>query len=313
MISLAHELSTHLNDWSDLSQCISAYGAYVALWALLSAMTVYRREISCNRSYHEDEEPSENNETNAKRLSARKTSTMIKSDEAELMAEELLEGAGMYCSGRPFLNFAQKMGWGFYEYDHGNKECKRDDSLSPEELLEHVGNYASPEPILSAIAFFMIWKKTEVFEYFSIPSSPPSSLPSQKNYGSDPFHRGMPHDVHVQIASFLHPRDVCTLACVSNAYNTITHDPSNLTSAAIWKTLWQRDYAWIVFKWKLGKLAFERSNCTEWSYNKDFYFLFAQSYLDYVLAGQNTFKSCLVGIHSNIYDISGFLFSHPGE
>lgn len=313
MISLAHELSTLLNDWNDLSQCISAYGAYVALWAVLSAMTVYRREISCNRSYHEDEEPSENNETNAKRLSARKTSTMIKSDEAELMAEELLEGAGMYCSGKPFLNFAQKMGWGFYEYDKGNKESKRDDSLSPEELLDHVGNYASPEPILFAIAVFMIWKKTEVFEYFSTPSSPPSSLPSQKHYGSDPFHRGMPHDVHVQIASFLHPRDVCTLACVSKAYNTITHDPSNLTSAAIWKTLWQRDYAWIVFKWKLGKLAFERSNCTEWSYNKDFYFLFAQSYLDYVLAGQNTFKSCLVGIHSNIYDISGFLFSHPGS
>ena len=136
MISLAHELSTHLNDWNDLSQCISAYGAYVALWAVLSAMTVYRREISCNRAYHEDEEPSENNETNAKRLSGRQTSTMIKSDEAELMAEELLEGAGMYCSGRPLLNFAQKMGWGFDEYDNANKESERDGSLSPEELLD---------------------------------------------------------------------------------------------------------------------------------------------------------------------------------
>ena len=321
MISLAHDLSTHLNDWQEFSQCISAYGAYVALWAVLSAVTVYRREISCNRSYHEDDEGGNENGTNDnKNLSSgvldKSTTVFVKSEETELLAEELLEGAGLYCSGRPIFNFAELISWarhlGLYGCDKGNEETQSNDLLTPEELLERAGNYAYPEPILATISFFMIWKKTEPLKSLSSPLSPPSSL-SHKNYGSDPFMRGMPPDVHVQIASFLHPRDVVKLACVSKAYNSITHNPNNLTSAAIWKTLWHRDYAWIVFKWKVGKLAFDRSSCTQWSYSKDFYFLFGQSYIDYVLAGHNTFTSCLVGIHSNIYDISVFLFSHPGE
>ena len=319
MIFLAQELSIHLNDWDEVSRCISAYGAYVALWAVLSAVTVYRREISCNRSYHEDEEEESDNygtninKTPSSEVPGRTANAFTKTDELELMAEKLLEGAGLYCSGKPILKFVEKLLLGFDGFVCGKKETPSGDFLSPEELLEHVGNYASPEPILAAIASLMIWKKTEALESLSSPLAPPSSVPQKMNYGSDPFMRELPPDVHVQIASFLHPRDVCKLACVSKAYNDITHDPNNLTSTAIWKTLWHRDFAWVVFKWKVGKLAFERSNCTQWSYNKDFYFLFGQSYLDYVLAGQNTFNSCLVGIHSNIYDISSFLFEHPGK
>lgn len=319
-MSLSHQLSTHLNDWHKLSQCISTYAAYVALWAVLSAMTVYRREISCNRSYHkDDEDETVMNGAGLEKISSTGTvssaTTTNTTNETELMAEELLEGAGMYCSGRPILNFAELLSLGFDDYDNTDTENSAND-MSPEDLLERVGNYASPEPILATIAYFRIWRKTDRIKSVSSPLSPQQPAPSilpQKNYGSDPLNRGMPPDVHVQIASFLHPRDVVNLACVSKAYNNITHDPNNLTCAAIWKTLWHRDYAWIVFKWKVGKIAFKRSNCTKWSYNKDFYFLFGQSYLDYVLAGHNTFSSCLVGIHSNIYDISLFLFSHPGK
>lgn len=322
MASLGYESSIRLNDWNNIFHFISAYGAYVALWAVLSAVTVYRREISCNRSYHKDDEESNHNHNetiDAYSLNVgvpvNSSSTSSENEETELMAEELLEGAGLYCSGRPFLSFAEllRLGW-FDGYDYGDKETPTD-QLTPEDLLDRVGNYASPEPILATIAFFMIWNKTGVTEGLKTLSSPSPSSSSlnNKNYGSDPLRRGLPPDVHVHIASFLHPRDVVTLACVSKAYNTITHDANNLTSVAIWKTLWHRDYAWIVLKWKIGKLALERSNCTEWSYSKDFYFLFGHSYLDYVLAGHNTFQSCLVGIHSNIYNITPFLFSHPGE
>jgi len=307
--------------WHKVFQYITAYGAYVALWAVLSAVTVYRREISCNRSYHkdDDEEESGNNRTKGdKILSVRvpdnNTKTCSENDETELMAEQLLEGAGLYCSGRPILNFAELLWSGFDCYDNGKKDATMN-NLTPEDLLVQVCNYASPEQILAAIAFFMIGKKTEVtdgLKPLSSPLSVSSSFPL-KNYGCDPLMRGMPPDVHVQIASFLHPRDVVTLACVSKAYHNITHDSNNMTSVAIWKTLWHRDYAWIVFKWNIGKLALKRSNCKRWSYSKDFYFLFGQSYLDYVLAGHNTFSSCLVGIHSNIYDITPFLFSHPGS
>eukprot|EP00535_Pseudo-nitzschia_heimii_P006875 CAMPEP_0197187944 /NCGR_PEP_ID=MMETSP1423-20130617/16887_1 /TAXON_ID=476441 /ORGANISM="Pseudo-nitzschia heimii, Strain UNC1101" /LENGTH=477 /DNA_ID=CAMNT_0042639661 /DNA_START=253 /DNA_END=1686 /DNA_ORIENTATION=- len=307
-----------LHDLNKTFHYISAYALYVALWALLSAVTLYRREISCNRLYHEDDQDEtnkdaiEDNSNWSAWVSGNKSSRA--NDEIEIMAEELLEGAGLYCSGRPILNFAELLLLGFGNYHEGEKNSISK-NLTPEDLLDRVGNYASPEPILATIACFRIWKKTEVREELKPLSSPLSSslLFSNEDCGCDPLMRNMPPDVHVQIASFLHPREVVTLACVSKAYYNIIHDSNNTASAALWKTLWLRDYAWIVFKWKIGKLAFERSNCAQWCYNKDFYFLFGQSYLDYVLAGHNTFDSCLVGIHSHIYNITPFLFRHPGS
>lgn len=320
-MSLGEDLSTRLHDWHNVFQYVSAYGPYIALWAVLSAVTIYRREISCNRSYHEDDEKDNDSESdndaaeenNNLNVWVSTKETCSTNDETELMAEDLLDGAGLYCSGRPILNFAEILWHGFCNKDKGEKHSKVDD-YTPEDLLDRVSSYASPEPILATIAS-LIWKKTESTEGLKRLTSPLSSSMSflHENYGCDPLMKGLPPDIHVHIASFLHPRDVVRLACVSKAYFNITHDSNNITSAAIWKTLWNRDYAWIVLKWKIGKLALERSNCTKWSYNKDFYFLFGQSYLDYVLAGHNTFESCLVGIHSHIYDITPFLFSHPGS
>mmetsp|Transcript_7925 Transcript_7925/g.19131 ORF Transcript_7925/g.19131 Transcript_7925/m.19131 type:complete len:472 (+) Transcript_7925:121-1536(+) len=294
-----------LNDWQCIYEYISIYGAHIALWPILSAMTVYRREISCNRSYHEDEDESEHTRTkDDNTLVSRESGNQ--NAEKELMTEELLDGAGLYCSGRPLLSFAELLWLGFDGYESDDMETTVCD-LTPEDLLDRVGNYAYPEPLLATLSFFSIWKKT-----LAAKVSQPSSF-LHENHGCDPLSRNIPPDVHVHIASFLDPRDVVNLACVSKAYHAITHDPNNTTSAAIWKTLWHRDYAWVVFRWKIGKQAFERSNCRQWSYSKEFYFLFGQSYLDYVLTGHNTMDSCLVGIHSNIYNITPFLFSHPGS
>lgn len=324
-MSSAHGLSMYLKDWDQCYDYISAYGGHIALWAILSAVTVYRREISCNRSYHEDDED-EDTITNYEaspmaRISCDKVTTVpIDNDQKELMTEKILEGAGLYCSGMPLLNFAALLRLGFDGYgDCGTSKKATFNDLSPEDLLDRVGTYSSSEPFMATIAFFTIWKKAQEYkrlEPLSSPSSSSSSLPSgrYRNHGCDPLENNLPPDVHVHIASFLHPRDVVTLSCVSKAYHTITSDPNNSTSAAVWKTLWHRDYAWIVFRWNIGKQAFQRSECKQqWAYSKDFYFLFGQSYLDYVLAGHNTLQSCLVGIHSHIYDITPFLFRHPGS
>jgi len=323
-MSSAHGSSINLKDFDFIYEYISEYGAHIALWVILSGVTVYRREISCNRSYHkDDEEEMEDNRikdeksSTARRISGDKVTISIDNEEPDLITEKLSEGgAGLYRSGQPILNFAALFWLGFGGCGNGNKKTTTLNDLSPEDLLDRVGNYASPDPIMAAIAVFMIWMKTQGLEKQE-PLSSPSSLSSSlsfryRNHGCDPLWKDLPPDVHVHIASFLHPRDVLTLSCVSNAYHSIIDDPKNMTSAAVWKTLWERDYAWIVFKWKIGKQALERSNCKQWVFSKDFYFLFGQSYLDYVLAGHNTFQSCLVGIHSNIYDITPFLFSHPG-
>lgn len=314
-MSEGYECSIHLSDWHNIFQYISAYGAYVALWAVLSAVTFYRREISCNRSYHtDDDEGSYNSGPQRDKILSSDSSAYSYGDEKELMAEQLLEGAGLYCSSRPIMHLLALFWLGS---DGSDTDKKTTEHSSPEDLLESAGKYVSLEPILAAIAFLMIWKKAERVKGLkplssSLSSFSSSSFPNQ-NYGCDPLDKGLPPDVHVQIASFLHPRDVVTLACVSKAYHNITHDSKSMTASAIWKTLWHRDFAWIVLKWKIGKLALKRSNCKQWKYSKEFYFLFAQSYLDYVLAGHNTLDSCLVGIHSNIYNITPFLFSHPGK
>lgn len=45
---------------------------------------------------------------------------------------------------------------------------------------------------------------------------------------------------------------------------------------------------------------------------KYFYFSFLETYLDYVLAGQNTPELCLLGMHGHIFDFTQFAEHHPG-
>ena len=46
---------------------------------------------------------------------------------------------------------------------------------------------------------------------------------------------------------------------------------------------------------------------------KNLYFSFAAGWVDYTLAGQNTFERCLVGLHGHVFDISDFVEGHPGS
>jgi len=108
---------------------------------------------------------------------------------------------------------------------------------------------------------------------------------------------------------------------VNRSTNRMVDRPTNETSVAIWKCLWERDFAWIVRSWDIGKAAMERSgggaeeekSSSFGLFGKEFYFRFGLSWQNYVLAGQNTYDQCLVGLHGHIYDLSLFLVSHPGS
>jgi len=209
---------------------LSAYGVHVALCTILSAVTAYRREISCNRSYHKDDDddnddvvdvdvddyddcgireekssddnPSSNNNNSnnsnnrtkddcttiailADNDNDNKNTTIFNVDERkELMTEQLLDGAGMYCSGKPIMNFAELLWLGleYYDYIVDKNENEKDGSstlnnLTPENLLNRVGNYASfPEPIMATIALFVLWKKTAKKRSMQLLTSPLPSL-----------------------------------------------------------------------------------------------------------------------------------------
>ncbi|KAG7364628.1 cytochrome b5-like heme/steroid binding domain containing protein [Nitzschia inconspicua] len=321
-------LSSYMEDWEGFYQYLSEYGFHITLWAVLSAVTIYRREMSVNRFYHEDDELVQDGQreynNNPEILSSSPAShssaclptspesrriSELRDEEQEIETEELLEGAAMYSSPlKPMLNLASLASLWMDSFPGDDEEpslkmMKTD--MTATDLLERVGSYASGEPIAAAIAVFCPAKRTKV-----VAGQP---LPLAVDVGLDPFTKNLPPDVHVHIVSFLHPRDVVKLPCVSKKYRNIIDDPNNLTCSSVWQTLWKRDYEWIVKDWDIGRLAFQRSNVTQWAYNKDFYFRFGQAYLNYVLAGMNTHDHCLAGIHGNIYDLTSFLHIHPGS
>jgi cytochrome b involved in lipid metabolism len=345
--------------WQDFCACMSLYGPQLFVLTCLSAMTIYRREMSCNRVFHQpvleveeeevfDEYFNEDDEKKNHLLEAvRETET-----------EELLDGAGMYYSGAPLLTMASiwVSCFGRDEDDDGDEEeehqqlHKRDETtkkekalwkedVTPTDLLDRVGNYYSGEP-LWAVVQLLLWSPAippPVPISFSRSSSGTSSCSmsscgtvedqlclqyqtqeEQQLQQQGPFSQRLPPDVHVQIASFLHPKDLVAMSCVSKSFHEVVDQGE--TAAAIWKTLWRRDYAWIIYAWDVGQRALQRSQSLSSKedveavvYDKDFYFQFGQAYLDYILAGQNTANRCLVSLHSNIYDITDFSDLHPGS
>lgn len=274
-------------EWAELQDYVAVYGMHLLLGFLLIAVTVFRREMSCNRVFHEEEEEKSV-------LSSPEQSYM--SDAMEEEAEGLLESAGNFCSCQPIVHLASVWMDSIPDKDDEEPAMRLlHHNVTPTDLLDRVGNFYSGEPIVHYAAHFLQEK-----------SVPHVCVGEQY----DPFTNVLPPDVHVHITSFLHPRDILALSGVSRAYRAVV-DESN-TSKAIWRTLFERDYAWVLSRWAPGKEAMRRS-CRSLRIDKDFYFRFGETYLDYVLAANNVKSRCLVGLHCHVYDITTFLDTHPGS
>eukprot|EP00538_Stauroneis_constricta_P004868 CAMPEP_0119553166 /NCGR_PEP_ID=MMETSP1352-20130426/5978_1 /TAXON_ID=265584 /ORGANISM="Stauroneis constricta, Strain CCMP1120" /LENGTH=462 /DNA_ID=CAMNT_0007599521 /DNA_START=335 /DNA_END=1719 /DNA_ORIENTATION=+ len=305
----------------DLYECASTYGIQIIAFILLSAMAVYRREMSCNRVFHQDgiqnnEDDNDDDDNDEYSSSSNDLEgSADDSDDDEYERDEMLDAAGMYCSGAPFIALAQA--WCERKRQkrlrrHASNVTRIDSNCcggstrppakvpTPETLFDCVEHYYSTEPFWAAAAWLAIkHARTQL-----------QSMAGIKMPSSCPYSRRLPTDVHTHIASFLHPRDVVKLACVSRSYRGVIDRGE--VSMAIWKTLWERDYGWVLSDMDIGKEAVKRSNALP-AFSKQFYFRFGQTYLNYVLAGQNSPERCLVGLHSNIYDITPFLHLHPGS
>jgi hypothetical protein len=342
MASFPTALIESYDDWEGVYTIMSLYGVHIVIGTLLYAVTFFRREMSCNRVFHEEEDEQSD------------ASSLMKSDSfdgndddddgiLEMETEELLDRAGLYCSGQPIFSFASQWLMCFPGESTNHDDdieptskllfCEPED-MTPSELLDRAGNFCSGEPLLAAHMALCLLLSSKTKEEQKKTKGGTSSTSTdqqqqqQQEYDQyDPFTNDLPPDVHVHIASFLHPKDVVTLSCVSKSYRRIVNDDddsstteltttsASLTSRAIWKTLWQRDYAWIVEDWHVGQAALLRSNPSHANLcvDKEFYFSFGYGYMNYLLAGQNTAQQCLVGLHSHIYDITHFLDAHPGS
>jgi hypothetical protein len=271
----------------------SLYGPQIVLIATLSAITVYRREMSCNHCY-----APERSETS----SGQDTEWNDEWNEAE--AEVLLDGVGLYCSGASLQPIVLRVCAFLRETE--NCLSHAPDSVPTEDLLEMAGMFLSGEPLASAL--------------MGVSKAPPKSLPacpsllgSKESHvpESQLFANSLPPDLLMDVCTFLEPVDVVRLSCVDHTSRAVTGH------AALWKALWERDYGWSIHQTVPGRAAWERSAATAtqpaMAYDQEFYFYFGLAFCDYITAGQNRVDSCLVSLGGAIYDMTSFVLQHPGS
>jgi Cytochrome b5-like Heme/Steroid binding domain len=287
----------------------------------LVAITIFRREISCNHCYADEKRSGSESSSRTSHSTSQSEAAMSWETASPGTDSSFLEAAGN-CYSRAYykaafvLNILQmvlpkatvKALWKSVSswWNLANEFQRLDEMLDGAELW----SVYSPPPVINVV----------------VPEHPaPDTLICFSSLF--PVVKELPLDPTVLIFSFLHPKDVLTVASVNKHANEIVSNRNHEVSKALWKKLWYRDYAWVTTAWQVGRTALERSmemwsrtdlmaedaSLSDVSFHRDFYFDFGIAYLDYVLAGQCTEKSCLVGLGGHIYDMTSFLGQHPGS
>ncbi|CAB9505392.1 b5 type B [Seminavis robusta] len=296
----------HYDFGLEISQAVCSY-AQLYIWPLvlmgiLSVVTVYRREMSCNRVYYlQDGDPNNNcsrEGDNHQSAADNGTSTISRRAASRLSWLQFDRGAD------PEVEQALLAGRAAAQAKRSARATNSErTALKWSRKVNMVaGRLAAtlPQTIRTRLA-------ESSFNFFPIHKG------RRRVTNTTPLHpENFPSDVQVNIFSFLHPQDVARFACVSRASKELI-DGQGPTTKALWKTLWQRDYGWLIQSWDVGRITFQRSNVTDPPFGKDFYFRFGLCHLDYLLAGFNSPERCLIGLHGCIFDITDFFTSHPGS
>jgi hypothetical protein len=345
----------------------------VVVGIALGLLTVYRRELSCNRDYHPDEynETLWNSEHGsmherggdtgdspplrddhdassiARVISRRKSSSSLLTDldedrrEMDVISnknkedptEELLESAGFFLSGGPFLHMAiavfhhlvlasfigtqssvSSMLRGFtattIDRSFPGTPCQ-ENSIRQTHEPSHAENETTQQN--HQHLYSVAWNAgTEYFTSISakldrshrrntnlqrsgnstsrMKHSRFKSTGNLQQYQSDDHSRAifremvamkkldvtlLPSDAQIVIFSYLPPADVLAFMCTNKAGRCLlddcdstaakgddsggVHVKNSDTALLIWKTLFHRDYSWVLSDWDIGIEAFQRS------------------------------------------------------
>jgi Cytochrome b5-like Heme/Steroid binding domain/F-box domain len=310
---LIRPLEGHGEVFSVLCSYGRVYVSQIILVMVLSAVTIFRREMSCNRVFHERDNNKNDNGTEASSTRRRQTDEDRNEDQHnhhychEGEWDDLLEGAGKWGSGKPFMEIVDAV-WSIMMQSKEKMQVvnrKADDwtDKMSDELLEGAGLSLSGEPFWSTVVslWARIWFK---------------SLADHQRYvtlHSSALLNNLPPDAQIHIFSFLHPKDIMNVGCCSKECNTIVNNQDNDIYKNLWKMLWFRDYAWLVESWEVGIEARKRSERQDGPFDKQLYFEFGQTYVNYLLVGRNKVDDCFLGLHGNIYEITAFIDRHPGS
>lgn len=135
----------------------------------------------------------------------------------------------------------------------------------------------------------------------------------------------LPDNLFGTICTFLNPRDVTTVLAPASKSARRRVDAN-----AIWLQYWFRDYGDTLLEWDVARkvlgeavelkgsnqLELKRALSQKLSSlksTKDYYFVFGECWLNFILAGINNPKTkCLVGLHGHVFDFGAFAPYHPG-
>lgn len=284
---------------------VRVYVSQIILLTVLSAVTIFRREMSCNRVFHKKQD-------NDATLTTRSESipTLAARHDVirrEQLADDLLEGAGKWGSGRPLIEMLRCVWVSIVRSQERVRRIPKTERWTDrmsEELLEGAGLSLSGEPFWSAIVslWTRVWLKSLADYHDRCVTIQASTLSN-----------ALSTDVLLHVFSFLHPKDITTFACCNKECNAMVNSEESVICQHLWRALWFRDYAWLVQSWDVGVAAHKRSRCQGRPPNQQLYFEFGQTYVNYLIAGHNAVDDCLVGLQGNIYDLTAFLDIHPGS
>eukprot|EP00978_Attheya_sp_CCMP212_P004087 scaffold8837_cov54-Attheya_sp.AAC.5 len=258
------------------------YGVQILLVTVLSAITVFRRDLSCNRVYIDEEaerlediERSDSGNQQEERSMAEKNRKSLTVKPAEHLhkavirenkmdgdaTEALLEGAGHFCSGGPLLPVVLAV-WAHVVFSSSSHPSGEEGlnsvvwhAIQAWLFLHQTGDYVNGTQSCdgSGSTDDISGDATQVIE-------------EEMHYDLLTSHN-LPADVQVHILTFLQPRDLTTFACVSKSSRALVDDNIDIrihghdasVPRLLWKALWKRDYGWICQEWNIGKGALQRS------------------------------------------------------
>lgn len=302
------------------------YGVKLLVILVLSLIVVFRRQMSCNSVYVDDECGESKGNCGTKKRK-------------QMVRDKITTNSEPYGSGRRIQTVIWQavLRLGRQNLD----DFFRVKETSDEETCEEKWSFSSGSDLdLSHHASPVIHKRAYSASHLL----------------------GLPPDIQIHIISYLHPRDVLSMSCCDhNTHKLVNGDKvasrhgasqhcSDDTSTILWFRLWNRDYGWVLREWNIGLEAVQRSRCsiacptndntlrcpsilssilnintprkmndalkslnTTIPSMKEFYLIFSLTWQDYCIAGHSTSTSCLTGIHGHVFDMTAFLPNHPGS
>ncbi len=254
--------------------------ARLILLAVLSWITVHRKELSSNQALRQQKQ--KGSKGTSRTLAAAANDTAMSLDRADKQDESDTED-----DGRLLTSLASTIATEIYSESMTHAKA----------VTSHIYGSAGGDP-------------TEGNHAHHRP----------RNYSTDGALIGpLSQDNVCHTFSFLTPREVCVCVS-SLSRGLAVFARSDELWRVLYRSHFEEIIRWDVaqeaYKRSVGKGSEMNlhdhqpaGDCTF----KEFYFLFSCSWLNWAIAGKCSETHCLVGLHGAVYDITGFLDDHPGS